>query len=81
MSNMSDLISIQAAIDAAKDLLELITFDIERLLSTQPEHKTGQWIEDGYYNLPCVCSRCGKEGNRSYKFCPNCGAEMRGEQE
>lgn len=25
------------------------------------EVKYGEWIEDGYNDIPCVCSRCGSE--------------------
>lgn len=44
------------------------------------ERKAGKWIEDGYHNLPCVCSYCGHEGRYDMKFCPNCGAEMECEE-
>ena len=54
------------------------------------EVKRGEWIEDGYYDNPCVCSYCGAEAmhnNRVPKeyirtpFCPNCGAIMNGGKE
>ena len=44
------------------------------------ERKAGKWIEDGYHNLPCVCSYCGNEGRYDMKFCPNCGAKMEGQE-
>lgn len=73
------------------------------------EVKYGEWIEDGYNDIPCVCSRCGNEApykvischdkydynyydelvfvgeeiEKEYiktPYCPNCGADMRGEQ-
>ena len=47
---------------------------VRELPSVQPERKTGRWIEDGYYNLPTVCSYCGTEGKREWKYCPNCGS-------
>ena len=43
------------------------------------ERKEGSWIEDGYYNEPCVCSCCGEPckdtvmGKPRWKFCPMCG--------
>lgn len=56
------------------------------------EVKYGEWIEDGYYDIPCVCSYCGSEAH--YKtvcretevekeyiktpYCPYCGANMKG---
>ena len=65
---------------------------IEMLPSIQPERK-GRWIygesevgNDGYY-----CSECGNfvpwiyeesamNFIREYKFCPNCGAKMEGDE-
>lgn len=46
-----------------------------------------EWIEDGYYNEPCVCSNCGEPckdtvmGNPRWLYCPICGAAMKGEQD
>ena len=42
-----------------------------------------EWIEDGYYNEPCVCSYCGEPckdtvmGRPRWIFCPHCGAEIK----
>lgn len=62
--------------------------NILALPSAQPERKTGRWIqteelwtdmytakEQGIYE----CSRCGEKviGKPDWRFCPNCGAEMR----
>lgn len=56
--------------------------------------KTGKWIvvSDGYGNgeataCICECSECKdtiwvyKKADRKWNYCPNCGADMRGEQE
>ena len=65
---------------------------IEKLPSAQPERKTGEWSVEfspahmgGAY---CECSQCNyKFAMGAYfepdewKFCPNCGADMRGEQD
>ena len=63
------------------------------LPSVQPERKTGHWVEIGdepYDEWECdVCgftidgSGCidPEEYRDIYRFCPNCGADMRGEQE
>lgn len=49
------------------------------------ERKRGKWIEDGYRDYPCVCSVCGIRQSIKAKFlfsyCPNCGADMRGEKD
>lgn len=88
---MQDTISRQQAIEAvqnrhfmlSKEKVLLIN-DLEKLPSAQP--KRGKWIyktdlitaPTGYWE----CSEC-KEGRLLYEenFCPNCGADMRGEQD
>ena len=81
---MDDLISRQAAIDCLG-----FTWPedaIRNLPSAQPERKKGEWLPD---NRPgggfWVCSECkfpseAFAADVLYKFCPNCGADMRGEQ-
>ena len=53
--------------------------------SVIPTERIGEWIEDGYYDSPFrVCSYCGYEHpnqQEMWKFCPNCGADMRGDKE
>ena len=45
------------------------------------EQKRGSWIEDGYYNKPCVCSYCGEPckdtvmGKPRWIYCPMCGSK------
>ena len=49
----------------------------------EPKRKTGKWI----YNSPVTmkCNQCGlviKDWDwHRFKCCPNCGADMRGEQD
>lgn len=50
--------------------------EISDLILSYEKQEKGEWIEDGYRNLPCVCSYCGEEGNRT-NYCPNCGAKMK----
>ena len=66
---------------------------IEKLPSAQPERKKGKWDFIGWQMFQC--SECKHtftqdflEGWRGYTyetffppFCPNCGADMRGEQD
>lgn len=48
--------------------------------------KRGKWIEHGepnaqgqYETWYYHCSLCGQVGIKQYNYCPNCGANMRGE--
>lgn len=95
--NSSDSISRQAAIDdlQGKDPSHIWdTADIEvwvnDLPPAQPERKKGRWIPQDFnksdgmittavYYYP-KCSLCGWTSNYT-NFCPNCGADMIGEQE
>lgn len=69
--------------------------DVTRLLSltSTESRKTGKWIDDGT-ELGCCCSECGTTLDDYFdgslheiclskipNFCPNCEADMRGEQE
>lgn len=82
---MNDLISRQALCKYAinqKDM-RITPNDIMRFPSAQPERKKGHWCD-------CWCSECGWSfevesgfaGDPTrFLFCPNCGADMRGEQD
>lgn len=59
--------------------------------SAQPERKTGKWInrkdEDYCGGGYAKCSVCGHKfswgaffGLDEFRFCPDCGAEMKGEE-
>ena len=91
----TDCISRQAAVDAACDGADewygsrdkwrdkFITEYIEALPSAQPERKKGKWIKtdkhDIYYQPGYKCSACGVLTTCHGGYCPNCGADMRGE--
>ena len=59
--------------------------------SAQQERKTGEWIvqDDGWDGVYYECSCCkeaftlidGTPSENLYNFCPNCGADMRGEED
>ena len=59
----------------------------EQLPPAQPERIRGRWEMKpdpyGFFDEIPVCSECGctTEMRKVYKFCPNCGADMRGEQD
>ena len=87
---MSDLISRQAAIYAvgyyslhSGDKLLFADKPLKELPSADAvERKRGRWIEEP--NCTYRCSQCGEHyqsirGYMYHNFCPNCGAEMRGE--
>ena len=82
--NMCDEISNEA--------YKKLTSYLDEMLSVQPERKIGHWVETGdepYDEWECdVCgfaidgSGCidPEEYRDVYKFCPNCGADMRGDK-
>ena len=65
--------------------------DIAIKVLKQPERKKGKWIgKEQFANSPefysWQCSVCGcvledPTLDKPYPFCPNCGADMRGEEE
>lgn len=86
-----DLIDRQAAIDilevAINDDWEF-DYAKDRMieLSAQPERKNGEWTIDEDCegkSRTVTCNLCGHEEFNWHNpnFCPNCGADMRGEQE
>ena len=70
--------------------IDICCYDIEDLPSAQPERIKGHWIDAVIPNdsggLPViVCDKCNTffplQFGASHNFCPNCGADMRGEQD
>ena len=55
---------------------------LSELPSAQPERKKGKWIVKIRDNRAYfICSECNDEVDIcGYGFCPNCGADMRGEE-
>lgn len=56
---------------------------IEQVVKDQPtieERKTGKWIREPGHIPKCpICGIYSDDADRGYdKFCPNCGADMRG---
>ena len=61
---------------------------IQNLPSIQPEREKGEWIPmfDRWGDIVTTvcgyeCSKCGEWNADNDKFCPNCGADMRGESD
>ena len=93
---MDDLISRKAAIAELDHAAWGKEYDktlakamLESLPSAQP--KKGKWIEtdDGWDGVYYKCSYCkeaftlidGTPMDNFYNYCPNCGADMRGERD
>ena len=85
---MSDLISRQAAIYAvgyyslhSGDKLLFADKPLKELPSADAvERKRGKWIDLGKDRIiRWQCSECGRKDTHIYNYCPDCGAEMRGE--
>ena len=92
---MSDLIKRSDAIEKIADYFDLIGYSrrfAKILLDKVPsaDRPKGEWIEDYHGNgwndyWDYTCSNCGKRYERAdavlckANFCPNCGADMRGE--
>ena len=57
--------------------------DIEHAPTITPERKTGKWIflGDGYKCNKCRSVYSWWADSQTSNYCPNCGADMRGEQE
>lgn len=60
---------------------------LEQIIDEQPtieEHKKGKWLRtdkhDIYYQPGYECSVCGVLTICHGNYCPNCGADMRGEE-
>ena len=70
-----------------KRCLVVVTSDFynamyRRWVIAQPQRKKGNWVWN-QYNKPNIgnyhCSVCRNIAIEKYAFCPNCGADMRGE--
>ena len=69
-------------------LADELEFILSKVPSAQPERKKGRWIKTGQsFVFPekfrnYSCSECGYDVDKTkLNYCPNCGAEMRGEQD
>ena len=64
------------------------TIQLKKLPPVQPEPKRGKWIKTARWGRVYYCDQCRNyldldgvnAGRGSANWCPNCGADMRGEQ-
>ena len=80
---MSDNISRQAALDAVSyETFEC--YEARKAIRALPStDRKGHWeiyVISPFDGEGCRCSECGTEGAPYWGYCPNCGADMRGEQ-
>ena len=59
---------------------------LDTVPSVTPKRKRGKWIDEtfkpwGLVYHPYRCDQCGEHSEADSNFCPNCGADMRGEQD
>lgn len=70
-----------------KGCRESLAIDMAISALSQPERPKGRWIEsiviqtDTSELCEYTCSVCSIVTTRKSNFCPNCGADMRGEEE
>lgn len=69
-----------------KGVVDIFLEAVAAMIDEQPtiESKTGKWIKgigENGVTTSLFCSLCGQENPHWYdwNFCPNCGADMRGE--
>lgn len=77
---------IQMEIKAYTDIAN----GVKDMPTIEPKRKKGKWIPQDHNKSNGMvstlvfyypkCSECGHSGNYDMNFCPNCGADMRGEQ-
>ena len=72
-------------LDKMKDMSKEELLEIARNTAERP---TAEWLEEYHYDYTeIVCSNCNKMfrydfgGDRLWKYCPNCGSRMEGDNQ
>lgn len=72
-----DLKIVNPLLEANKAIASIIR---EQPTADVREVVHGEWIDKGEdYMIRWTCSNCGRRDTHIYDFCPDCGADMRGE--
>lgn len=67
-----------------RELYQRALSDVVRLSVERPERKHGKWIQHVGEDTEYHCSECKRIHyfwNTKINFCPNCGADMRGDND
>ena len=88
LTNPNIVAVFKATGDFEKAETQVMTCDrhikiLKDLPPAQPERERGRWIPNIYPDVGdgYRCSQCGAYHVVPYKFCHNCGADMRGEDD
>lgn len=95
MGDLIDRPAVIDALNSVIRHVELVEDRLEWLPSLQLERKKGKWngynadnprwLRDDGSPIFLVCSECSESvinnGSTHWNYCPNCGADMRGEQD
>ena len=81
------VLSDEFEVKGYNDGIDLAISVIAEFPSVEPERKKGEWIYEGKRGRfpACKCSICGHYENADWamlqgvNYCPNCGADMRGD--
>ena len=87
LEDMKIKVPIPKAAKQARENNEALDVAIKALQSAEP--KRGKWIKTARWGRVYYCDQCRNyldfdgvnAGRGSTNFCPNCGADMRGEQD
>ena len=76
-----DADELKEAVNAKKVVGRFNTILLIDSAPTVEERPKGEWINTRNYPKRWECSCCGMKSIHIYKFCPNCGAKMKGEED
>ena len=66
--------------DALHDIMPNVIDDLPTVDAVEVVH--GRWIDAREYCGDFMCSKCDAlYGTNKFNYCPNCGADMRGEED